>query len=62
MPISSAERRVSATRGYLFDVRAWDPLTIGLTLVLVFGMATLACYLPARRASTINPVDALRME
>lgn len=47
---------------YLYDVRPADPLTVGATLALVFGMAALACYLPARRASAIDPVDALRME
>ncbi len=47
---------------YLFDVRPSDPLTVGVALTLVFGMAALACYLPARHASAIDPVDALRME
>jgi putative ABC transport system permease protein len=47
---------------YLYDVRPADPLTAGAVLVLVFGMAALACYLPARRASAIDPVDSLRVE
>jgi putative ABC transport system permease protein len=47
---------------YLYGVRPADPLTAGVTLALVFGMAVLACYLPARRASSIDPVEALRAE
>jgi ABC-type lipoprotein release transport system permease subunit len=37
-------------------------LTAGAVLVLVLGMAALACYLPARRASAIDPADSLRIE
>ena len=60
-------RRFESTFGrfltsYLYDVCPWDPLTAGVTLGLVFGMAMLACDLPAWRASAINPIDALRME
>jgi predicted permease len=46
----------------LYGVRPTDPLTFGIvTLVLVFA-ALLASYLPARRATRINPVIALRQE
>jgi predicted permease len=46
----------------LFNVSPFDPLTyIAITGVLL-STAAIACYLPSRRAATVNPVDALRSE
>ena len=41
---------------------AADPVTIALVAVVLLAIALLACWLPARRATRINPLDALRAE
>jgi putative ABC transport system permease protein len=46
----------------LFNVGAWDPLTFGSIVVLISVVAFLAAWLPARRASRVNPIIALRAE
>jgi putative ABC transport system permease protein len=44
----------------LFNTAATDPMTFGGVVVVLGGVAMLASYLPARRASRIAPVEALR--
>ncbi len=46
----------------LFGVNAIDPITYGAITVFIVGIAWIACYLPSRRASTVDPMDALRSE
>ena len=48
--------------GFLFDVSANDPVTFGGIALLLFVVALLASYLPARRATRVNPTVALRYE
>jgi predicted permease len=46
----------------LFGVQAWDPMTFA-SAALVLGLASMAAsFLPARRAASVNPTDALRAE
>jgi ABC-type lipoprotein release transport system permease subunit len=49
-------------RGLLYDVASNDPRTLLGVGVLLAGVALLACWWPARRASTVDPVVALRTE
>jgi predicted permease len=46
----------------LFEVRAHDPLLLGLALLILLAVAFLAAWLPARRAMRVDPVVALRYE
>ena len=49
-------------RGLLFGVQTWDVPTLG-GVAMVLGLAALlASYLPARRAASVSPVEALRSE
>jgi predicted permease len=49
-------------QGLLFGVTPSDPMTFAGALVLLMGVAALAGYLPARLASRLDPVEALRAE
>jgi putative ABC transport system permease protein len=46
----------------LYGVKPLDPLTFSAVAILVLAIAALASLIPARRATTVDPVDALRWE
>ena len=51
-----------ALANMLFKVSPADPLVLGAAIALLTAAALLACYLPARRATRVNPTVALRAE
>jgi putative ABC transport system permease protein len=58
--VASAATRV--LKGLLFELSVTDPLTFTLIAALLLGVAFLACYLPARRATKVDPMTSLRHE
>ncbi|HSV63154.1 MAG TPA: FtsX-like permease family protein, partial [Chthoniobacterales bacterium] len=45
----------------LYQVSPRDPIAFGLALVVMITVACVACFVPARRATRIDPVRALRV-
>jgi predicted permease len=60
LAVAGAATRIMTS--LLFETSPMDPATFAVASAGLLGAAALASYLPARRASSVNPVEALRME
>jgi ABC-type antimicrobial peptide transport system permease subunit len=60
IPASIGCSRLIASQ--LYEVKGWDPLVLGGSILSLAICALLASIIPARRAAGINPVTALRVE
>jgi predicted permease len=49
-------------RSFLYEVSPSDPSTLSAVVVLLAAVAALACWIPARRAARIDPIEALRYQ
>jgi predicted permease len=60
--VGGALAATRAIASQLFDVTPTDPGTFLTAIGVLVGIAALACYVPARRATRTDPLDALRQE
>jgi ABC-type antimicrobial peptide transport system permease subunit len=60
LPLAIASAR--ALRSLLYGLAPFDPSTLGVVVITILGAAALAGYIPARRASCVDPMVALRYE
>jgi len=60
--LAGAAAASSLVRSFLFQVSPFDPLVLVLAAIAVFALALIASLIPARRAATVDPMQALRGE
>jgi putative ABC transport system permease protein len=62
MGLAGSLALMRSIRALLFEVGPGDPFTLSAVSLLLTGTALLACYVPARRATRVDPMLALRCE
>ena len=62
LALALAYPAIRQIRSQLFEVDPLDPWTYVIVIALLGGVALLASWIPARRATRVNPIEALRCE
>jgi ABC-type antimicrobial peptide transport system permease subunit len=62
MGVPAVFATIRIVRSYLFGIEPYDPVTLIGAIALLIAVATLAAWLPARRAAKTDPMEALRYE
>ena len=60
--VAAALALTRLVKSMLYGVQPWDPTTLAAGGLLLFGVALAASWIPARRAASVQPMDALRHE
>jgi len=60
--VLSALALTRVLRNLLFEVKPTDAFTFAVVALMLVAISVFACWLPARRASRIDPMEALRYE
>jgi ABC-type antimicrobial peptide transport system permease subunit len=60
--LAAASGLVRLLTSFLFRIKTWDPVSFTAVPAVLIAVALVAVWLPARRATRVDPVDALRYE
>jgi putative ABC transport system permease protein len=58
--LGGAAMLAGVMKSLLFGVDSLDPVTFGVVAMVLAAVAFVACYVPARRAMTVDPASTLR--